>query len=57
VKADPIVIPADQTAGTLLIEAAADAPEAQLANMVVRAVSEWDGEAAVDAAVTLKVVK
>lgn len=57
VKAEPVTIPADQTAGTLIVEAAADAPEAQLSNMVVRAVSQFDGEAAVDQPVTLKVVK
>lgn len=57
VKAEPVVIPAEQSAGILQVEAAGDAPEAQLANMVVRAVSQWDGEAAVDVPVTLKVVK
>lgn len=57
VKAEPVVVPADQTAGALVVEAAADAPEAQLANMVVRAVAAFDGEAAVDQPVALKVVK
>ena len=57
VKAEPVTIPADQTAGTLVVEAAGDAPEAQLANMVVRAVSQFEGEAAVDQPVTLKVMK
>jgi hypothetical protein len=57
VKAEPVTIPADQTSGVLVVEAAADAPEAGLANMVVRAVAEFDGEAAVDQPVTLKVVK
>jgi len=57
VKAEPVTIPADQSVGTLVIEAAGDAPEAQLANMVVRAVSQWEGEAAVDQPVTLKVIK
>lgn len=57
VKAEPVTIPADQSAGTLVVEAAADAPEAQLANMVVRAVAQFDGEAAVDQPVALKVVK
>jgi hypothetical protein len=55
VKAEPVVIPADQSTGTLIIEAAGDAAEAQLANMVVRAISQWEGEAAVDQPVTLKV--
>lgn len=57
VKAEPVIVPADQTAGTLVVEAAADAPEAQLANMVIRVVSQFDGEAAVDQPVALKVVK
>lgn len=57
VKAEPVTIPADQTAGVLIVEAAADSPEAQLPNMVVRAVSQFEGEAAVDQPVTLKVVK
>lgn len=57
VKAEPVTVPADQSAGTLVVEAAADAPEAQLANMVVRAVAQFDGEAAVDQPVALKVVK
>ena len=41
----------------LVVEAVADASEAQLTNMVVRAVSDWDGEAIVDQPVTLKTVK
>lgn len=57
IKADPVTIPGDQTAGTLTVEAAADAPEAQLANMVVRASAQWNGEAMVDQPVTLKTVK
>lgn len=57
IKADPITIAADQTAGTLIVEAAPDAPEAQLANMVIRAASDWDGEAIVDQPVALKTVK
>ena len=57
VKAEPVAVPADQTAGVLVIEAAGDAPEAQLANMVVRATAVFDGEAAVDQPITLKVVK
>jgi hypothetical protein len=56
VKAEPVTIPADKNEGILVIEAAADAPEAALANMVVRASAEFNGEAAVDAPVTLKVV-
>ena len=57
VKAESVTIPAELSAGSIFIEAAADAPEAQLANMVVRVVAQWEGEAAVDQPVTLKVVK
>jgi len=57
VKAEPVTIPADQSAGTIVVEAAGDAPEAQLANMVIRAVSQWEGDAAVDQPITLKVMK
>ncbi len=56
VKAEAVTIPADKNEGVLVIEAAGDAPEAALANMVVRAAAEFDGEAAVDAPVTLKVI-
>jgi len=57
VKAEPVTIPAEQSAGSIFIEAAADAPESQLVNMVIRVVAQWEGEAAVDQPVTLKVVK
>ena len=57
VKAEPVVIAAEQSTASLTVEAAADAPEAALVNMVVRASAQWDGEAAVDQPITLKVVK
>ena len=57
IKAEPVTIPADQTAGTLVVEAAADAAEAALTNMVVRGTSQFEGEAAVDQPINLKVVK
>jgi hypothetical protein len=57
VKGEPVVIPADQSVGSIFVEAAADAPEAQLPNMVVRANAQFAGEAAVDQPVALKVVK
>ena len=57
VKAEPVTIPAEQSAGSIFVEAAGDAPEAQLANMVIRAVAQWEGEAAVDQPVALKVIK
>ena len=57
IKAEPVTIPADQTAGTLVVEAATDAAEATFTNMVVRATSQFEGEAAVDQPINLKVVK
>jgi len=56
VKAEAVTIPAEMNEGVLVIDAAADAPEAALVNMVVRASADFEGEAAVDAPVTLKVV-
>jgi len=40
-----------------MVEASADAAEAQLANMVVRATSQFEGEAAVDQPINLKITK
>ena len=57
IKAEVVTIPAEQSAASIFIEAAADAPEAQLANMVIRAVAQWEGDAAVDQPVMLKVIK
>lgn len=57
VKAEPVAVPPDQSAAVVIVEAAADAPEAQLANMVIRATAQFEGEAAVDQPITLKVVK
>ena len=56
IKAEPITISAGKSTGTLVVEAESNAPEVQLANMVIRAVTTWDGEAAVDQPLTLKVV-
>ncbi|MBM80555.1 MAG: hypothetical protein CMJ78_08175 [Planctomycetaceae bacterium] len=57
-KANPVTIPADQKEGVLVIEAAGDATEGALANMVVQAKMEFNGEpAAVDQPITLKVSK
>jgi multidrug efflux pump subunit AcrA (membrane-fusion protein) len=60
--AAPVTIPADQTSGVLVVEAAADAAESQPANLVVRATGEFvsgdfRGPADVDQPVTLKIVK
>ena len=55
VTAAPVVIPADKTEGVLVIQAAADATEGALADLAVRATAEFNGKAAVDQAVTVKV--
>jgi hypothetical protein len=55
--ADPVTIPADQSEGQLVIRAAADAPEGEIKNAVVRVKSEFDGPAAVDAPIPLKITK
>jgi hypothetical protein len=56
-SAEPVTVPADQNEGVLAIQAAADATEGKLPNMVIRASMEFQGEAAVDVPVTLTVVK
>jgi hypothetical protein len=56
-SAEPITIPADATDGVLTIQAAEDATEGDLANLVVRAVMEFEGDAAVDQSIKLKVTK
>lgn len=50
-----VTIPADQTEGVITIRASADATEGDIANLVVRAVSEFDGRAEVDIPVAVKV--
>jgi hypothetical protein len=57
VKAEPVTVPADQSTGTLVVEAVEGATEGQLPNLVVRVVSGFDGEAAVDQPVVIKVAK
>lgn len=54
-SAPEVTVPADQTEGTLIVTAAADAAEGQLANMVIQAKMEFNGQAAVDAPITLNV--
>ncbi|MCA9079237.1 MAG: pre-peptidase C-terminal domain-containing protein [Planctomycetaceae bacterium] len=56
-SAPAITIPPDQTEGKLMVAAAGDATEGQLANTVVRAEMDFQGKAAVDAPVTIKVNK
>ncbi|MAG92975.1 MAG: hypothetical protein CMJ48_04410 [Planctomycetaceae bacterium] len=55
--AAPVTIPADKSEAVLSIQAAADATEGQLANLVIRATMEFQGKAAVDQAVALNVSK
>lgn len=55
--AEAVTVPADKNEGVVSIAAAADATEGQLQNLVVRATSEFNGEAAVDVPVALTVSK
>lgn len=57
VTATTVTIPADKTEATIPIKAEADATEGDLANLVVRAKADFQGEALVDAPVKLKVTK
>lgn len=57
VTATTVLIPADKTEVTIPIKAGADATEGDLANMVVRAKADFQGEALVDAPIKLKVTK
>jgi len=54
-QAAEVTIPADQTEGTLVVEATAEATAGAIANLVVRAVSQFDGEALVDQPVAITV--
>ncbi len=52
-----VQIPADKTTAKFVIQAAADATMGQLANMVVQAKANFQGDARVDAPIVLKVSK
>ena len=56
-SAQPVTVAADKKEGVLTVQAAGDATEGALANMVVRATMEFNGKAAVDQPITLKVAK
>lgn len=56
-SAEPVTIPADQKDAVLKVVASETATEGQLANMVVRANMQFQGEAIVDEPVTIKVAK
>lgn len=57
VTAQPVTVPADMNEGVISIQAAGDATEGVLANLVVRGTMDFDGKAAVDVPVTIKVTK
>lgn len=57
VTAAPVTIPADQTEGTLVVSAAGDATEGQIAHLFVRGTGEWNGPTSADIAATIKVAK
>lgn len=57
VSAKEVTIPAEKNEGVLTVQAAGNATLGQLANMVVRATMKFDGKAAIDAPVTLRVSK
>jgi hypothetical protein len=55
--APEVTVPADKNEGTLVITAAAEATEGQLANMVVRAKMDFNGPAEIDQPIALNVQK
>lgn len=55
--APEVTVPADKNDGVLTVQAGKKATLGQLQNMVVRATMDFDGKAAVDAPITLKVSK
>jgi hypothetical protein len=56
IDAKPVTVPAGKASGVLLITAKPNAPQGPLANMVVRALMDFEGKAEVDAPIGLKVV-
>jgi hypothetical protein len=56
-SATPLTIAADQTEAVLTVSAAADATEGDIANLVVRGSTDWNGAVSADQTVKLKVVK
>ena len=56
-KAAPVAVPADQKEATVVVEAAGDATEGQLANVTIRAAAEFNGKTSVDAVIPVKVDK
>ena len=56
-SAAPVTIPAGKKDGVLTVVAAKDATTGTIANMVARATMQFEGKAAVDAPITIKVAK
>ncbi|MGE3317603.1 MAG: hypothetical protein AB7O26_21030, partial [Planctomycetaceae bacterium] len=56
-SAAPVTVPADNTEAVVSIQAAADATEGDIANLVIRGAAEFDGPAEVDAPIAIKVAK
>lgn len=56
-SAEAVTIAADQTETVLKVAATADATEGDIANLVVRGATDWNGPVSADQAVKLKVVK
>ncbi|HUG91096.1 MAG TPA: pre-peptidase C-terminal domain-containing protein [Planctomycetaceae bacterium] len=56
-SAEAVTIPADQKEGVLKIQAAGEATEGKLENLVIRASGEFEGSAAVDAPISLTIQK
>ncbi len=54
-RCDPLTLAADQSEGTLLLHADADAKDGKLENMVIQAEMAFDGQAAVDVPINLNV--
>ncbi|MDB4439290.1 hypothetical protein N9153_00055 [Planctomicrobium sp.] len=55
--ADPVEIPADQAEGKIIVKTTGDAPDGKIGNVVVRAVMQFDGNAEVDAPITIELTK
>ncbi len=56
-SAAEVTVPAESNEGVLTIQAAANAPEAKPANLVIRGSITFDGDALVDAPIAIKIVK
>ena len=56
-SSQPVTIAADATEATLVVSAAGDATEGDIANLVVRGTAEWNGPSSADIAAKIKVAK